>query len=166
MTPFTEVPRDPSAAMRHRAALLARPDEFFRQFCNGQLPTPEQKLRMVEDAVAYSTPARVFQNDLYVVQAGGEAPFIRLTIWRHDRQPCENWRHLQQIKNQLVGPEHEAAELFPAESRLIDTANEYHLWVHVDPRFRFPFGFESRYVTKQEPPVVRDGAFAVLPAGR
>jgi len=29
----------------------------------------------------------------------------------------------------IVGEEHEAFEVYPAESRLVDTANQYHLWV-------------------------------------
>jgi hypothetical protein len=39
-----------------------------------------------------------------------------------------DWRHKQYIKNQLAGPEEEAVEIFPAESRLIDGANQFHLW--------------------------------------
>jgi hypothetical protein len=35
-----------------------------------------------------------------------------------------DWRDLQRIKNQLVGPECEAVELYPAESRKVDTANQ------------------------------------------
>jgi hypothetical protein len=160
MTPFIEVPRDPAYPMRQRAELLAKPPEFFRQFCGGRIPSAEERVRMVEDAVTCATPARVFRNDLYLVLVGGAPPFIRLTIWRHDRQPCENWRHLQQIKNELIGPEHEAAELFPAESRLVDMANEYHLWVHVDPLFRFPFGFEGRCVVEDAPLQAHDSGFA------
>jgi hypothetical protein len=48
---------------------------------------------------------------------------------------------LQQIKNELIGPEHEALELFPAESRLINISNEFHLWAHPTSGYRFPFGF-------------------------
>ena len=41
----------------------------------------------------------------------------------------QDWRHFQQIKNELAGPEREAVELYPAESRKIDTSNKWHLWV-------------------------------------
>jgi hypothetical protein len=160
MTPFIEVPRDPAAAMRQRTELLSKPPDFFRQFCGGRIPTPVERMRMVEEAVNDSTPARIFRNELYLVQVGGTPPYLRLTIWRHDRQACQNWRHLQQIKNELIGPEHEAVELFPAESRLVDTANEYHLWVHVDPHFRFPFGFEARCVMEEGLSETSDSTFA------
>ncbi len=70
-----------------------------------------------------------------------EEGVIWLSIKRIDKGPCHDWRHFQEIKNMIIGPEHEAVELYPAESRVVDTANQYHLWVAADPEFRFPFGF-------------------------
>lgn len=52
-----------------------------------------------------------------------------ITLKRYDRHAIRDWRHLQSIKNEVVGAEREAFEIFPAESRLMDTANQYHLWV-------------------------------------
>lgn len=54
---------------------------------------------------------------------------IHLSIKRRDRHPIHDWRHLQRIKNELVGTEYDAVELYPAERRKVDTANQYHLWV-------------------------------------
>ena len=48
-----------------------------------------------------------------------------LSIKRRDRAPVHDWRELQQIKNMIVGDEHEGFEVYPAESRLVDTANQY-----------------------------------------
>lgn len=70
-----------------------------------------------------------------------------LSIKRIDQEIAHDWRDFQQIKNQLLGPECEAVELYPAESRRVDTANQYHLWGSTDPTFRFGFGFEERAVT-------------------
>lgn len=66
-----------------------------------------------------------------------------LSIKRIDRKPVgvERFAHFQRIKNDLVGPEYEAAELYPATSRLTDLANQYHLWALPSKRLRFPFGF-------------------------
>lgn len=76
---------------------------------------------------------------------------IHLSIKRRDNNPVRDWRDLQRIKNELVGPECEGVELFPAESRLVDTANQLHLWVWDDPTFRFPIGFnEGRIVSNAE----------------
>lgn len=72
-----------------------------------------------------------------------------LSIKRIDRSAIRDWRDLQWIKNQIVGVENEGCELYPAESRLLDTANQYHLWVFEDPRFRFPFGMWQRQVAEK-----------------
>jgi hypothetical protein len=77
-----------------------------------------------------------------------------LSIKRRDRAPVgeERFRDFQRIKNELVGKECEAVELYPAESRLVDTANQYHLWVIAEPGHIFPFGFTER-VTCYKPKV-------------
>lgn len=75
----------------------------------------------------------------------GFPDLIWLSIKRRDREPVgdERFRDFQAIKNHLVGAETEAVELYPAESRLVDTANQYHLWC---TRQKFPFGFPNRNV--------------------
>ncbi len=92
---------------------------------------------------------KVFLNDLYQVLTTDHPEFglIELSIRRLDRQVIRNWRALQQIKNMIVGPEHEGFEIFPAESKLVDSANQYYLWVFTDPKYRFPFGFQERVVS-------------------
>ena len=70
-----------------------------------------------------------------------------LSIKRRDREVIRDWRELQAIKNAIVGPEHEGFELYPAESRLVDTANQFHLFVFMDRRVRMPVGFVDREVT-------------------
>jgi len=69
-----------------------------------------------------------------------------LSIKRRDREPIHDWRDLQAIKNAIVGEEHEGFEVYPAESRLVDTANQFHLWVFADPKVRLPVGFRTREV--------------------
>lgn len=94
--------------------------------------------RMAEVAAA----AEVWINDLYQVTMLREpaGAGVYLGICRRDGYPGRDWRHFQQIKNELIGPECEAIELFPAESRLIDVSNKYHLFGVADPSFRFPIG--------------------------
>lgn len=101
--------------------------------------------------------AQVFQNDLYEVVVYRDKPpglpaLVHLSVKRRDRAAVHDWRHLQRIKNEILGPEHEAVELYPAESRLVDAANQYHLWGFDDPEFRFPFGFADRLVSSRSPP--------------
>lgn len=77
---------------------------------------------------------------------------VHLSIKRIDQKPVRDWRDLQRIKNQLLGEECEAVELFPAESRLVDNANQFHLWGYDDPTFRFPLGFGDRMVSDDVDP--------------
>ena len=77
---------------------------------------------------------------------------VHLSVRRRDRRPVHDWRDLQRIKNELLGPEHEAVELYPAESRRVDLANQYHLWALDDPSFRWPVGFNERKVSGVKPP--------------
>jgi hypothetical protein len=69
---------------------------------------------------------------------------VHLSIRRNDREPVHDWRDLQRIKNELVGKEVEALELYPKDSRLVDAANQFHLWCF--PGVNFPFGFSERDV--------------------
>ena len=90
-----------------------------------------------------------WKNNLYQVaiwkistDTGVGPDMWHLSIKRTDQKALRDWRHLQRIKNELVGPECEGVELYPAESRVVDTANQFHLWVVNDPEFRFPIGFQ------------------------
>lgn len=73
-----------------------------------------------------------------------------LSIKRRDRDVIRDWRELQAIKNAIVGPEHEGFELYPAESRLCDTANQFHLFVFMQTTVRMPVGFTEREVAGAE----------------
>jgi len=149
MTPFVRIERNATMNMEQRLALLQQPDSFFQKFFQGRLPSIEEKMVCVEQMVQRMTYSHIYENNLYHVEIMLGQPFIHLDIARHDGGACKNWRHFQQIKTELIGPEHEAIELFPAESRLVDAGNEYHLWVHATPQFRFPVGFPARFVLEE-----------------
>jgi len=102
----------------------------------------------------YQVQVRWGAESAEVAGTGGDGfpEMVWLSIKRIDKGVMHDWRHLQEIKNMIVGPEHEAVELYPAESRLTDTANQYHLWVLRSPTLRFPFGFDRRVV--QDDPAV------------
>ncbi len=169
MNRFQKIERDASMSMEHRRALLAKPCEFFRPMFDGRIPSLEEKMLFVEQAVQRMASMHIYENDIYHVELAFTPPYIELDIRRRDGQRCKDWRHFQQIKNELIGPEYEAVELFPAESRLVDTANQYHLWVYERSGFRFPFGFDRRFVpsesvTFSQLEIRRD--VAALPADR
>lgn len=95
----------------------------------------------------------------YAETGEGWPEMLHLSIKRRDREVIHDWRDLQRIKNALVGEEHEAVELYPAESRLTDTANQYHLWVLTDPGVRFPFGFQDRLTWGESRGAAKQRAF-------
>ena len=70
---------------------------------------------------------------------------ITLSIKHRTKKAAHDWRHFQRIKNALAGPEIEAMELYPAESRLVDTANQYWLFC-MPPGSKIPIGFNTRLV--------------------
>lgn len=89
----------------------------------------------------------IWMNDTYQVNVRDCGEMVHLSIKRLDKEAIRDWRDFQEIKNQLVGPENEGIELYPAESRLCDSANQYHLWVLKDPTARLPVGWNVRAVT-------------------
>jgi hypothetical protein len=111
---------------------------------------PWQRMRRAEPAAAQAAAlqahhphGQLWTNNRYTVIAepiGGG--WMHLSIRRNDRAPARDWRDLQRIKNDIYGPEAEGVELFPAESRLVDLANQLHLWVLVTGE-RLPIGFHD-----------------------
>jgi hypothetical protein len=96
--------------------------------------------------------SRYYVNNLYQVQAtptGREGAILHLNIRRRDGSMFKDWRHFQQIKNEVAGEECEAVELYPAESRKVDTSNKWHLWV-LPFGARIDLGFGERDVSYDE----------------
>lgn len=100
----------------------------------------EQFARMLAEETLWVN--EIYQVNMRDLGGGGR----HLSIKRIDQQPIHDWRDMQRIKNELLGPECEMIELYPAEDRRVDTANSYHLWGSADPAFRFGFGFNERLV--------------------
>ena len=103
----------------------------------------------VRDSICQGTTYRNDKYQVVVRKLGND--WVHLSIKRIDREPVHDWRDLWQIKNMLVGLECEAVELYPADSRLVDEANQYHLWANASPLFRFPWGFKDRLVADALP---------------
>jgi hypothetical protein len=108
-------------------------------------------------------PDEDWMNNLYTVALrrqpdrvfGTQAGMIQLGIASIDGTARHDWRHFQMIKNQLAGPECEAFELYPAESRLLDPSNYYTLWC-------FP-GIKRIKVGSDDPRRVWDADVAMAP---
>jgi hypothetical protein len=85
----------------------------------------------------------LFKNSRYTVNVrhltGG---WTHLSFKRNDRNLIHDWREVQRIKNEICGPEREGIELYPAESRLVDTATQWHIWVAPEG-VKIPIGFDE-----------------------
>ncbi len=135
-------------------------EEIIAQFSDDPKIDVKQLLEEFDEDVRL---AETWLNNKYQVSVRRFTGLIHLSIKRIDKEPIHDWRDLQKIKNELVGQEHEAVELYPAESRLVDSANQFHLWCLPESGMRFPFGFNERFVTdkpfsrsKQRPFIVRE----------
>lgn len=127
-------------------------EEIMRKFGYTRERAEEQLRKIIEEI----NDSEVWANDLYQVikrrvptgkHGFGDTTMIYLSIRRLDKDAVHDWRHLQQIKSELVGAECEGFELYPAESRVVDTSNQYHLWVFEDTKFEMPIGFfDGRHV--------------------
>lgn len=150
MTPFQPAHIDATEIERTADALLKKweaGDATARALLPSVTRRGDAMEHIREIVKAEANRGDVFLNDTYqVIVAKLMEDQVHLSIKRIDRQPIHDWRDLQEIKNQLVGPECEALELYPAESRRVDAANQYHLWCCTDDNFRFPFGFHTRAV--------------------
>jgi len=119
------------------------------------IPTPEEAMKAgglthaeALSRIAWMKSQTVWINNLYQVNVE-YLPDSRahLIIRRLDRQPVHNWQHFQQIKNEILGPECEAIEIYPPESKLVDAKHHYHLWGFRAPGRTLGIGFKDRQVT-------------------
>ena len=129
--------------------------DIFPELADAQSMPEVMAKSEIRKTVELTASDEIYLNNLYQVNvrratpvvARHWPPMIHLSVKRRDKQPIRDWRHMQWIKNTLIGPENEGVELYPAESRLVDTANQFHMWVISEPDSRFPFGFANRTVT-------------------
>jgi len=76
--------------------------------------------------------------------------WLSIRIDNGDTHLCD-WRDFQSIKNDFCGEEYCAIEIYPPESRLVDMANVFHLWVFPEG-IDIPIGWSDRDVSYHEEP--------------
>ncbi|MHC4229406.1 MAG: DUF7694 domain-containing protein [Planctomycetota bacterium] len=150
-------------SLRYPGQLILEKEMKFERVENTKFPVSRKKMirefqkhgvskKQAMDQIRQIQKQEVWANDEFTVHIDRDCPngfnlgMTELSIKRNDKEPIMDWRKLQQIKNALVGEENDALQLFPAESRLVDTANQYYIFVFNDPQVRVPFGFTFRHV--------------------
>ena len=121
---------------------MVRSPEWYMRECNDQVTkTIREKFpELTEEEIVEAGPRlwnnEQWGNDRYTAHvkyqdSRGKDGYLEIGIHNHKRTTIMPWSHVQQIKNEICGAEREAVMIYPAESRLLDTANEY--WIYVYP---------------------------------
>lgn len=96
---------------------------------------------------------KCYMNNKYVVDVTpqekdkGMDGWVWLSIKRKDKRVIKDWREMQKIKNSICGEEREGLELYPSEKRLVDTSNQFHIFVMPKGEM-FPFGYQERAIVE------------------
>lgn len=105
--------------------------------------TPMTFVEKREDPNNLEGDIGIFINDIYTVIVRVMIDgIIHLSFRNNDNSTEIPWTHKQQIKNDICGRETEAIEIFPAMSRIVDTCNQFHLWVYPEG-YIIPTGFPA-----------------------
>jgi hypothetical protein len=118
--------------------------------------SPERRLELIGLGMSMAEVEafdhrEMWMNDRYTatVNRRVDGSVVVLSVRRNDRRALHDWRDMQRIKNEVAGVEVEAVELYPAQSRLMDTANQYYLWC-LPPGERFPYGYPGSLADEGE----------------
>lgn len=127
-----------------KGVVKPRSAEFVSKAAVMQGVSETEVIAMLDRDVKEGT---IWINDIYQVQAHEiDGGWTHLNIRRRDGNVIlRDWRHFQKIKNELCGPEREGLELYPAESRLVDSSNKYHIYV-APAGMQIPIGWSTRDV--------------------
>lgn len=144
MTPLYRTYATPESLAITKRDLMRKDNAWWEANVGVQFLDETAKEAYIEYQLHRETKT-IWANETYCVHVEDHGELVHLSIKRHDREPVTDWRDKQEIKNQLVGPECEGLELYPAESRVVDTANQYHLWCFRTMKLEigFPQGFKS-----------------------
>lgn len=100
----------------------------------------------------YRLPEEFWENNVYHANCVrfetdwpmGGGPWAIIGITANNQTALHDWRDFQRIKNDIVGPDWEGVELYPAESRLVDPSNRFYLWCV--PKGVLRFGYDHRRI--------------------
>lgn len=96
-------------------------------------PTPAEKGMKSDGWLSYIEKVYVDEDKLYCIMSRelDTKEFGRVIhVCMRNAFGCDiPWREKQRIKNEIFGEEYGAIEVFPEESKLVDAANMYHIWI-------------------------------------
>jgi len=136
---------------------LLRPSEMFRRREVVEETAAHYKISFEEAEAKLDADVAdklYFVNNLYQVEASQCGPgntITHLCIRRRDgAADLRDWRHFQQIKNEICGEEREGIEIYPREGRKVDTSNKWHIFVLPEGESFEALGWQERDVQYEE----------------
>lgn len=98
---------------------------------------------------------RAYYNDFYSVQVYkvptdlGQVLHLIVRGQINNQEP--GWRDMQRIKDELIGTEYEAVQVYPKQADIVDQADVYDLWVLPIDR-SLPFGLHRENGLRKDRP--------------
>jgi hypothetical protein len=149
----------PAAKAARREAKPSRPEARPPEWTTFRRMEPAEVVREVEPAIAElglpPVQAAEARRQAREVETWSNSRY-RVRVYRKDGAvrglqvqvgapgvEAPGWSELQRVKNEIAGPEAEAYEIFPAESRLVDGGPAYWLFV-APPGEKVPGGLYER----------------------
>ena len=80
---------------------------------------------------AYS-PENTREDVMEQMGLNGWPKVVELSLKLNTREPWNDWRDFYRIKSELCGTACWAMQMYPSQAELLDTANQYHMYV-LDP---------------------------------
>jgi hypothetical protein len=71
---------------------------------------------------------KCWQTTIYEILYDEPKGFKHLRISRVDGEPIRSWKDIQEIKNDLLGEDVVAIEVFPKQCDFVNGSNTYHIW--------------------------------------
>lgn len=139
-TPFALAESDPEHPARVRRILLDQGADDFE----------------IEDTLAELARTKVYINSRFQVHVqeldDSRSSGLQLTwlsIKNRDKSARHDWRDFQRLKTELLGADVEGIEIYPAEDRVVDTCNQWHL-ICFQPGQRVPFGYQYTHLSEKQ----------------
>jgi hypothetical protein len=77
----------------------------------------------VEDSVRAK-----FETQILETAVPGLGTIRHLKVWRYNGKDKITWDQLQAVKNECLGPDVVAIEIYPRQDDLVNSTNMRHLW--------------------------------------
>ena len=125
-------------AMILRETLFQQGPEYCASLFGGRVPCMAEWLQWIEVSVARMTTSWNYTNGDWSVRLFQERGFQVINFWPVCGEKRRRVGELESLVSEFADAA--AYELYPAESRLVDSGDEYHLWIPTCPDWNIGLG--------------------------